>query len=173
MFDDIEGDEEEDSGVDIVAEALAQLDEEQLEQFRKYFDMFDKEKQGFIHASQVGQILRTMGQAFEERDLKKLIKQFDSDGSGEIEFEEFAAMVATFVNSGEDKDKIEEELREAFRLYDKEGQGYISTMVLRDILRAIDDAITEDELDEMIAEIDQDGSGTVDFDEFKEMMSGE
>lgn len=43
--------------------------------------MFDKEKQGYIHASQVGQILRTMGQAFEERDLKKLIKQFDSDGS--------------------------------------------------------------------------------------------
>jgi len=56
--------------------------------------MFDKEKQvrnaflllnkcfkqGFIQASQVGQVLRTMGQAFEDRDLKKLIKQFDSDG---------------------------------------------------------------------------------------------
>ena len=61
-------------------------------------------------------------------------------------------------------------------------------MVLREILRALDDEITEDELDEMIAEIDTDGSGTVDFDgellidwlvdwlmiaEFKEMMSGE
>lgn len=48
--------------------------------FRKYFNMFDKEKKGFIHTSQVGQILRTMGQAFEERDLKQLIKEFDSDG---------------------------------------------------------------------------------------------
>jgi len=36
----------------------------------------------------------------------------------------------------------------------------------------LDDKITEDELDEMIAEIDTDGSGTVDFDEFMEMMSG-
>ena len=159
--------------VDLVAEALAKLDEDQLEQFRKYFDMFDKEKLGYIHASQVGQILRTMGQAFEERDLKKLIKQFDSDGSGEIEFEEFAAMVATFVNSGQDQARLEEELREAFRLFDKEGNGYISTTVLREILRALDDEINEDELDEMIAEIDSDGSGTVDFDEFKEMMSGE
>jgi len=156
-----------------VAEALAKLDEEQLLEFRKYFDMFDKEKQGFIQASQVGQVLRTMGQAFEDRDLKKLIKQFDSDGSGEIEFEEFAAMVATFVNSGENAAKLDEELREAFRLYDKEGNGYISTTVLRDILAAIDETITDEELDEMIMEIDADGSGTVDFDEFKEMMSGE
>lgn len=42
--------------------------------------MFDKENKGYIRASQVGQILRTMGQAFEERDLKQLIKEFDSDG---------------------------------------------------------------------------------------------
>lgn len=41
-------------------------------------------------------------------------------GSGEIEFEEFAAMVANFVNEDEDKEALVEELREAFRLYDKE-----------------------------------------------------
>lgn len=41
-------------------------------------------------------------------------------GSGEIEFEEFAAMVANFVVNSEDNEGLEEELREAFRLYDKE-----------------------------------------------------
>lgn len=35
---------------------------------------------------------------------------------------------------------------------------------LRDILRALDDNVSEEELDEMISEIDADGSGTVDFD---------
>jgi len=100
---------------------------------------------------------------YSRRDLKQLIKEFDSDGSGEIEFEEFAAMVANFVVAGEDNDGLEEELREAFRLYDKEGNGYINVSDLREILRALDDNITEDELDEMIAEIDTDGSGTVDF----------
>ncbi|CDW55364.1 troponin C [Trichuris trichiura] len=147
-----------------VEEALSQLSNEQIEQFRKYFNMFDKEKKGYIHTSQVGQILRTMGQAFEERDLKQLIKEFDTDGSGEIEFEEFAALVARFVMQEDDSANMEEELREAFRLYDKEGNGYINVSDLRDILRALDENITEDELDEMIAEIDTDGSGTVDFD---------
>ncbi|CAD5216113.1 unnamed protein product [Bursaphelenchus xylophilus] len=158
---------------DAVTEALEQLTADQIEQFRKYFNMFDKEQKGFIRANQVGQILRTMGQAFEDRDLKQLIKEFDSDGSGEIEFEEFAAMVANFVVSAEDNDGLEEELREAFRLYDKEGNGYINVSDLREILRALDDNVSEEELDEMIAEIDTDGSGTVDFDEFMEMMSGE
>uniref|UniRef100_A0A0K0EKF7 Troponin C n=1 Tax=Strongyloides stercoralis TaxID=6248 RepID=A0A0K0EKF7_STRER len=158
---------------DVIAEALDQLTAEQIEQFKKYFNMFDKENKGYIRATQVGQILRTMGQAFEERDLKQLIKQFDADGSGEIEFEEFAAMVANFVVSGDDNAGLEEELREAFRLYDKEGNGYINVSDLREILRALDDNITEEELDEMITEIDSDGSGTVDFDEFMEMMSGE
>ena len=155
-----------------VQAALEELTPQQLEQFKKYFNMFDKEKKGFIHTSQVGQILRTMGQAFEERDLKQLIKEFDTDGSNQIEFEEFAALVARFILEDDDSGALEEELREAFRLYDKQGNGYINVSDLRDILRALDDNITEDELDEMIAEIDTDGSGTVDFDEFMEMMSG-
>jgi len=171
--EDVEGFGGEGWGDDAVADALEALTAEQIEQFRKYFNMFDKEKKGYIQAGQVGQILRTMGQAFEERDLKKLIRQYDSDGSGEIEFEEFAAMVANFVNDDEDKEALVEELREAFRLYDKEGNGYINVSDLRDILRALDDNVSEEELDEMIAEIDTDGSGTVDFDEFMEMMSGE
>jgi len=44
------------------------------------------------------------------------------------------------------------------------GNGYITTQTLRDILRELDDKLTEDELDEIIEEIDEDGSGTIDFD---------
>ena len=86
-----------------------------------------------------------------------------STGSGQLEFEEFLALCARFLVE-EDAEAMQEELREAFRLYDKEGNGYIKTTDLREILRALDDKLTEDELDEMIAEIDTDGSGTVDFD---------
>lgn len=52
------------------------------------------------------------------------------------------------------------------------GNGYITTDVLREILKELDDKITADDLDMMIAEIDSDGSGTVDFDEFMEVMTG-
>lgn len=84
-------------------------------------------------------------------------------GSGQLEFDEFLTLCARFLVE-EDTEAMQEELREAFRLYDKEGNGYIRTSDLKDIMRALDDKLTEDELDEMIAEIDTDGSGTVDFD---------
>lgn len=65
------------------------------------------------------------------------------------------------------------ELKEAFRLYDREGNGYITTSTLKEILKALDDKLTGPDLDGIIQEIDTDGSGTVDFDEFMEMMTGD
>lgn len=44
------------------------------------------------------------------------------------------------------------------------GQGFITTATLKSILHEIDDQITEEDLNGMIEEIDEDGSGTVDFD---------
>ncbi len=44
------------------------------------------------------------------------------------------------------------------------GNGYITTATLREILAALDDKLTSDDLDGIISEIDADGSGTVDFD---------
>lgn len=44
------------------------------------------------------------------------------------------------------------------------GNGYITTEVLREILSELDNNMSDEELDQMIDEIDADGSGTVDFD---------
>ena len=60
-----------------------------------------------------------------------------------------------------------------FRIYDKHKQGYITTDVLKEILREIDAELTEEELEEIVTEVDEDGSGTVDFHEFMVMMTGE
>lgn len=59
---------------------------------------------------------------------------------------------------------VQKELKEAFRLYDKEGNGFIPTSCLKEIMRELDDKLSDEDLDGMIAEIDSDGSGTVDFD---------
>lgn len=80
-----------------------------------------------------------------------------------MEFEEFVQLAAKFIVE-EDAEAMQKELREAFRLYDKQGNGYIPTSCLREILKELDDALTETELDIMIEEIDSDRSGTVDFD---------
>jgi calmodulin len=53
------------------------------------------------------------------------------------------------------------------------GNGYITTGTLKEILREIDSTLNEHNLDQIVEEVDEDGSGTIDFDEFMAMMTGE
>ncbi|XP_066146212.1 troponin C isoform X1 [Euwallacea fornicatus] len=154
---------------------LRQCDElpaEQIAVLRKAFEAFDSQKSGSIPCDMVADILRLMGQPFDKKILEELIEEVDADKSGRLEFEEFVTLAAKFIVE-EDDEAMQKELKEAFRLYDKEGNGYIPTTCLKEILRELDDQLTDRELDMMIEEIDTDGSGTVDFDEFMEMMTGE
>lgn len=81
-----------------------------------------------------------------------------------MSFEEFAHLAARFlIEEEEDTEAILRELKDAFRLYDKQGLGYIGVDLLREILKELDDKITPKDLDQMIEEIDTDGSGTVDW----------
>ncbi|XP_046992507.1 troponin C, isoallergen Bla g 6.0101 isoform X2 [Schistocerca americana] len=151
---------------------MEELPPEQIQLLKKAFDAFDQQKKGSIGTDMVRTILEMLGLKLDEKQLQDIIDEVDADGSGQLEFDEFVQLAARFLVE-EDAEAMQQELREAFRLYDKEGNGYITTGVLREILRELDDKITEEELDMMIEEIDSDGSGTVDFDEFMEVMTGE
>ncbi|XP_050710469.1 troponin C, isotype gamma-like isoform X2 [Eriocheir sinensis] len=147
------------------------LDKEQIAGLRKAFDAFDTDKKGSINVDTITTILRMMGVKVSESNLREIISEVDEDGSGELEFEEFCALAAKFLIE-EDEESLKAELKEAFRIYDKQGDGYITTKVLKEILRELDNKLTEEDLDGIIDEVDEDGSGTLDFDEFMEMMTG-
>jgi len=119
----------------------------------------------------IGNILRMMGVKFSQSNLQEIFDEVDDDGSGELEFEEFTELAAKFLIE-EDEEELKNELKEAFRIYDKQGEGFITTDTLKEILREIDNKLSEADLDGIIEEVDEDGSGTLDFDEFMEMMSG-
>lgn len=63
------------------------------------------------------------------------------------------------------------EFKEAFSQFDKDGKGAISDKELVTVLRALGNNPTEEELETMIREVDEDGNGTIDFGEFLEMMA--
>ncbi|XP_052805416.1 calmodulin-like isoform X2 [Mya arenaria] len=63
------------------------------------------------------------------------------------------------------------EYREAFSLFDKDGDGMITTQELGTVLKSLCQKPTDNELKDMINEVDLDGNGTIDFDEFLAMMT--
>ncbi|KAF7283130.1 troponin C-like isoform X2 [Rhynchophorus ferrugineus] len=147
-------------------------DPEKMAVLRKAFQMFDTTKSGFIETTKIATILNTMGQLFDEGELNNLIRKNDPQHTGKVNFDDFAEIASHFLEEDDDG-STQHELKEAFRLYDREGNGYITTGTLKEILAALDDNLTSRDLDGIIAEIDTDGSGTVDFDEFMEMMTGD
>merc|ERR1719195_575193 len=111
-------------------------------------------------------ILKSMGVDVNKTDMDNYAADVDEEAAGKFNFTMFCQVAAKFIEDDE------EEMKEAFRIYDKEGQGFITNDVLKEILREIDSSLTEEDLDGIIEEVDEDGSGTMDFDEFQEMMMG-
>ncbi|KAF5306957.1 hypothetical protein FQA39_LY00187 [Lamprigera yunnana] len=147
-------------------------DAQRLAIMRKAFQMFDTTKSGFIETIKISTILNSMGHLFDDKELQSLINENDPNNIGTVNFDGFVNIASHFLEE-ENSESTTQELKEAFRLYDREGNGYITTGTLKEILKALDDKLTNRELDGIIAEIDTDGSGTVDFDEFMEMMTGD
>ena len=84
---------------------------------------------------------------------------FSETGNGTIDFPEFLTMMARKMK---DTDS-EEEIREAFRVFDKDGNGFISAAELRHVMTNLGEKLTDEEVDEMIREADIDGDGQVNY----------
>merc|ERR1719400_162916 len=116
-------------------------------------------------------ILKSMGVDVNKTDMDNYAADVDEEETGKFTFNMFCQVAAKFMIE-DDEEQMREELKEAFRIYDKDNQGFITNEILKEILREIDSTLTEEDLDGIVEEVDEDGSGTMDFDEFQEMMMG-
>jgi len=143
------------------------LSEERISEFREAFALFDKDGDGTITTNELGEMMRSLGQNPSDGELRDMVNEVDVDGNGTIEFAEFCAMMARKTH---DTNPVEE-LKEAFKLFDKDGNGSISTKELREVMKSLGEQLSNSEVEEMMREADTDGDGEIDFDEFVKMMT--
>ncbi|UYV74298.1 hypothetical protein LAZ67_11002912 [Cordylochernes scorpioides] len=80
--------------------------------------------------------------------------------NGTIEFNEFLHMMSKKTKESDS----EAELKEAFRVFDKNGDGFISAPELRHVMTNLGEKLTDEEVEDMIREADLDGDGLVNYD---------
>jgi calmodulin len=92
--------------------------------------------------------------------------QEETDKNGTIDFPEFLSLMARKMKDTD----TEEELIEAFKVFDRDGNGFISAAELRHVMTNLGEKLTDEEVDEMIREADVDGDGQINYEEFVKMM---
>jgi calmodulin len=133
------------------------------------FALFDKDGDGTVTINELETIMQSLGQTPNKTDLQEIINMIDADGNGTIDFQEFLTLMAR-KTKGVAVDS-EEEIREAFRVFDEDGTGLISAAELRDGMSNLGEKLTDAQVDEMIQEADDDGDGHVSYNEFVKMMA--
>ncbi|XP_073047600.1 uncharacterized protein [Primulina eburnea] len=142
------------------------VNDQELMVLYEVFKLFDKNGDGSITKEELGSVVRSLYQNLTEEELQDMIHEVDTDGNGTIEFPEFVDLMAKKMKETE----ADDDLREAFDLFDQDRNGYISADELQQVMLRFGEALTDEEIVEMIREADLDGDGQVNYDEFVKMM---
>ncbi|KOO21679.1 calmodulin [Chrysochromulina tobinii] len=112
-----------------------------------------------------GIVLRSVGMNPTNDEIADMFQKGSKGGM--IDATTCVAMAIGFLAKSKDNDK---ELREAFAVFDKEKEGKISAAELRQVISNLGEKVDEDEIEDMMKEADRDGSGTIDYAEFVNVL---
>ncbi|KAK5864420.1 hypothetical protein PBY51_015664 [Eleginops maclovinus] len=143
-----------------------ELNEEQRQEIKEAFDLFDTDGTGTIDVKELKVAMRALGFEPKKEEIKQMIADIDKEGSGTIDFNDFLSMMTVKMNEKDSK----EEILKAFRLFDDDGTGKISFKNLKRVAKELGENLTDEELQEMIDEADQDGDGEIDEMDFLKIM---
>jgi len=136
-----------------------------LDEIRKVFTEFDENGDGKLTKDElIKGLSRVISPEEAKKEVFRIMDMIDGDGNGFIEFEEF-------MQCSLHKDKIltDENLKTVFNLFDEDKSGKISPSEIQAVLGG-DSDISENVWKEIMLEIDENGDGEIEFDEFKQMM---
>ncbi|XP_004598307.2 calcium-binding protein 4 [Ochotona princeps] len=148
-----------------------ELGAEELEELQAAFEEFDTDRDGYMGHRELGECLRTLGYMPTEMELLELSQHVKMRMGGRVDFEEFVELIGPKLREETAHMLGVRELRVAFQEFDRDRDGRITVAELRQVAPALlGEPLEGSELDEMLREVDLNGDGTVDFDEFVMML---
>jgi Ca2+-binding EF-hand superfamily protein len=146
------------------------LSQEEIDGCREAFLAFDKDRSGTIDIWELRQVLEAMGQKPTEEELFQMISEVDENMSGAIDFAEFLKVIENQKERAESFDD-ESDMIDAYvacgGMEDK--GGHVARETLIRIIKT--DFGLPINIEELINKVDTDGSGEIEFDEFKTLLT--
>ena len=138
------------------------ISEQAINEFKEAFNIFDKDKDGYITVKELDQIMKNLGQSPTESELQNMINEVDIDRNGTIDFGEFLGIMMKKLKETDSED----ELIEVFKIFDTDGNGLINSNELLNIMLTLGEETNKEDIEDIIKEVDHDGDGFINFEEF-------
>ncbi|KAH7566576.1 hypothetical protein JRO89_XS08G0191900 [Xanthoceras sorbifolium] len=128
------------------------LTQQKRQEIKEAFELFDTDGSGTIDAKELNVAMRALGFEMTDEQINQMIADVDKDGSGAIDFDEFAHMMTAKIGERDTK----EELTKAFQIIDQDNNGKISVEDIKRIAKELGEHFTDREIHDMIDEADRD-----------------
>ncbi|TVY53042.1 Calmodulin [Lachnellula cervina] len=126
------------------------------------FALFDSDNDGVITKDELGAVMHSLGLKATSSQLEDMINEIDLDHTGTVDLEEFIKMMTMEQKPA----NIEQEMRNAFRVFDKDNSGTISADEIATVMATFGQNLSKDEVQFMVEEVDKNGDGAIDYEEF-------
>lgn len=147
---------------------MDQLTEDEINEFREIFNLVDKDGGGSISKAELSELLDTLGIEATPEEVDAMVNEIDADGSGEIDFEEFVAVMSRKVNANYSSEQV----RQSFKVF--EGTcppGYVKAEALMKALSQYGtEHLSEDQARDLVSQLEVDMNGMIHYSEYVTMM---
>lgn len=156
------------------------LSDAEVKEYHCVFDEY-KTSNNEVEYRYLEKMLRKLGYDPSESEMESVYEHLDVFGHGTVSFPHFLTLMANKFSKedtdskGEQKNGEDEELlkemKEAFKVFDGDGNGFISQAELKHSLHKMGERLSDEEIEDMMKEADLDGDGQISFPEFCRMIT--
>ena len=166
----------------------AHLSDDELAEFREIFNLVDRDGGGTITKEELGELMDTLGIDATPEEIDLMINEIDTDNNGEIDFEEFVAVMSRKVNATYSSEQV----KNAFKVFEgtsgtpgyvKEGAAAATTTAhqllsryikVEQLVKALttygSEKLTDEAAQELVSQLEPDSHGLINYQEYVEMM---
>ena len=137
---------------------------------RRMFSLMDRDGSGKVSNDELRGLLHSQGYYPSETELVTMMGEIDADHNGEIDFEEFVEYYAKRAGMSRTISQESRDIHDVFKYFDKNDDGFVTATEIRQVMRELGRDISEEQAEQMIADVDKEGSGRITYQRFKSMV---
>ena len=135
--------------------------------YTKIFKLYDEDNDGFVDFVYLSEMMRSAGAIFLDNDLERPMETIRNNNGADIFTEkDYTELCLKFTNT----DETVEDLIEAFKFWDTDNSGRVSTDDIKRALTTLGDKLSEDEINALEKEADPNNIWAIDYENYSKIL---